>query len=113
MWSCLIDFPEHSAHAKTHANASHTAYKTALSQATKDLLPTDPVRLAVSYSFAMFAKDVLNSPTKSYHLIQCAIEDAAAYTAAHPHENFSSESQNEIQKLRNKLESWMNASASP
>jgi len=113
MWSCLVDFPEHSAHAKTHANASHTAYKTALSQATQDLLPMDPVRLAVSYSFAMFAKDVLKSPTKPYHLLQRAIEDAAAYTAAHPHEKFSSESQKEVQKLRNKLESWRNAFTSP
>jgi len=113
MWSCLIDFPEHTAHAKTHANASHTAYKTALSQAAKDLSPMNPLRLAVSYSFAMFAKDVLNSPTKSYHLVQRAIEDAAAYTATHPREQPSSESQKEVQKLRNKLESWRSASASP
>jgi len=73
----------------------------------------DPVRLAVSYSFAMFAKDVLKSPTKSYHLVQRAIEEAASYTAAHPHENFSPESQKEVQKLRNKLELWRNASTSP
>ena len=113
MWSCLIDFPEHSAHAKTHANASHTAYKTALSQATKDLSPMDPVRLTVSYSFATFARDVLKSPTKSCHLIQRAVEDAAAYTAANPREKFSSDSHKEVQRLRNKLEEWRNASTSP
>jgi len=113
MWSCLIDFPEHSAHAKTHANASGNAYNTALSQAAKDLPAVHPVRLAVSYSFAMFTKDVLNSPTKAYHLGKRAIEEAAAYTAAHPHEHFSPESQQEVQKLRSKLESWRNASISP
>ena len=113
MWSCLIDVPESSGHAKTHANASNNAYQTAHSQAVKDLCPMDPIRLTVSYSFATFARDVLNSQTKSYHIIQRAIEDAAAYTTAHPHEKFPAESHKEVQKLRKKLESWRNASASP
>ncbi|KAF9651719.1 14-3-3 protein [Thelephora ganbajun] len=113
MWTCLIDFPESSGHAKTHANASNNAYQTALSQAIKDLCPMNPVRLTVSYSFATFVRDVLNSPTKSCHIIQHAIEEAVAYAAARPHEKFSSESHKEVQKLRNKLESWRNASTSP
>lgn len=73
----------------------------------------DPVRLTVTYSFAVFARDVLNSQTKSCHIIQRAIEDAAAYTTAHPHDKFSSEAQKELQKLRRKLESWRNPSTSP
>ena len=113
MWTCLVDFPESSGHAKTHATASHSAYKMALSEATKGLSPMDPVRLSVSYSFATFARDVLDSPTKSFHLMQRAIDDAVAYSAAHPHEKFSSDAHKEIQKLRNKLESWRNASTSP
>jgi len=106
MWTCLNDFPESSGHAKTHAASSNSAYQTALQQAVKDLSPMDPVRLAVSYSFATFAREVLNSPQMSCHIIQRAVEDAAAYSTAHPHEKFSSESQKEFQKLRNKLESW-------
>jgi len=113
MWTCLIDFPESSGHAKTHANASNTAYQTAHAQAVKDLSPMDPVRLTVSYSFATFARDVLKSPPKSCSIIQSAIEDAAAYAAAHPRENFSSEAHKEVQKLRKKLESWRTASTSP
>lgn len=113
MWSSLIDFPESAGHAKTHANASHNAYQTAHSQALKDLSPMDPVRLTVSYSFAVFARDVLNALPKSCHIVQRAIEDAAAYTTAHPHEKFSTEAHNEVQKLRRKLESWRNTSTSP
>ena len=113
MWSCLIDFPESSSHAKTHANASNTAYQTAISQAIKDLSPMDPVRLSVSYSFGTFAKDVLNCPKKSCTIMQRAIEDATAYAKAHPHDKFSPESQSEIQKLSQKLDSWRNASTSP
>jgi len=113
MWSCLIDFPESSGHAKTHATASNTAYQTALSHAVNDLSPMDPVRLTVSYSFATFVRDVLHSQPRSIQIIQHAIEDAAAYAANHPHDKFSSESRNEVQKLRKKLESWRNASASP
>lgn len=112
MWTCLIDFPESSGHAKTHATASNTAYQTALQQAVKDLSPMDPVRLTVSYSFGTFVRDVLNSPQMSSHIIQRAVDDATAYEVAHPHEKFSSESYKEVQKLRKKLESW-NASASP
>ena len=113
MWSCLADFPESSGHAKTHANASNAAYQTALTQADKDLSPMDPVRLTVSYSYATFVRDVLDCPPKSCLIIQRAVEDAAAYVAAHPREKFSSEAQKEVQKLRNKLESWRNASSSP
>lgn len=113
MWTCLNDIPESGVHAKTHANASSTAYQTAHSEAVKYLRPMDPVRLTVSYSFATFARDVLDLPTKSCHIIQRAIEDAAAYAAAHPHEKPSSESQKEVEKLRKKLESWRNTSASP
>ena len=112
MWTCLNDFPENSGHAKTHAAASNTAYQTALQQAVKDLCPMHPVRLTVSYSFATFARDVLDSPQMSCHIIQRAIEDANAYSAAHPREKISSESHKELQKLRNKLESW-NSSKSP
>lgn len=113
MWSCLIDFPESSGHAKTHANASNNAYQTAHSQAVKDLCPMDPVLLTVSYSFATFARDVLNCQNRSCTIMQRAIDDAAAYAAAHPHEKFSPESRKEIQKLRKKLESWRNTSTSP
>lgn len=113
MWTCLKDYPESSSHAKTHANASHSAYQKAHSQAVEGLCPMDPVRLSVSYSFATFMKDVLNSTTKSCHLIQRAIEDAANYTTARPREKFSAESLNEVQKLRNKLESWRHTSISP
>ena len=113
MWTCLIDFPESSGHAGTHATASSTAYQTALQQARKDLSPMDPVRLTVSYSYATFARDVLQSQTMSCQIIQRAIEDAAAYAAVHPKEKFSSEAHKEVQKLRNKLESWRNASTSP
>ena len=106
MWTCLVDFPDCSGHAKTHASASHNAYQTALSEAVKGLSPMHPVRLSVSYSFATFARDVLNSPPKSCHLMKTAIEDAAAHAAAYPREKISSESQNEVKKLRKKLESW-------
>ena len=112
MWTCLSDFPESSGHAKTHATASNQAYQQAHEHA-EVLCPMNPVRLTVCYSFATFTRDVLNSPTKSCHIIQQAIEDAAAYTAAHPHEKFSPESYKEIQKLRKKLESWRNPSTSP
>ncbi|KAF9782208.1 14-3-3 domain-containing protein [Thelephora terrestris] len=113
MWSCLIDFPESSGHAKTHANASHNAYKTAHAQAVKDLYPMHPVRLSVSYSFAAFARDVLNSSTKSCQIIQRTIEEAADYTTAHPHDKFPPESHKEVQKLRKQLESLRSAHASP
>ena len=113
MWTCLNDFPESSVHAKTHANSSNTAYQTALNHASKDLSPMDPVRLTVSYSFATFTRDVLGNPGKSCSIIQRAIEDAAAYAAARPHEEPSSESRKEVQKLRQKLESWRKPSASP
>ena len=109
----MIDFPESSGRAKTHATASNTAYQTALQQAVKDLCPMDPLRLTVSYSFATFARDVLDSPQMSCHIIQRAIEDAATYVAAHPDKKFSSESHKEIQKLSNKLESWRDTSPSP
>lgn len=112
MWTCLVDFPESTGHAKTHANASHNAYQTAHSQALKDLCPIDPVRLTVSYSFATFARDALNS-SKSCTIMQKAIDDATAYTAAHPREKISAESHKEVQRLRKKLESWRNASTSP
>ena len=113
MWSCLVDFPESSGHAKTHANASNSAYQTAILQAAEGLSPIDPVRLSVSYSFGMFTKDVLNCPKKSCAIMQRAIDDARAYTDAHPHDRFSPESNREIQKLNQKLESWRDASSSP
>lgn len=109
----MIDIPESAGHAKTHATASNSAYQKAHSQALTDLCPMDPVRLTVSYSYATFVRDVLNSSTKSYHIIQQAIQEAADYTAAHPHEKFPPESHKEVQKLRKKLESWRNAPTLP
>ena len=100
-----MECPESNGHAKTHASASNTAYQKALQQATQDLTPMDPVRLAVSYSFATFVGDVLKSPPKAIGIIQRAVEDANTYVAAHPHEKFPGESYYEIKKLRSKLES--------
>lgn len=71
----------------------------------------DPVRLTVSYSFATFAKDVLNSPPKAINILQRAVEDANNYIATRPHEKFPSESYKEVQKLHSKLESWSTSSS--
>ena len=111
MCTCLNEFPDSSPHARTHVNSSNHAYQEALANA-KELSPMDPVRLTVSYSFATFTRDVLKSSNKAHSILRHAIEDAAAYATARPHEEFSPESRKEIQRLREKLESWRNT-ASP
>ncbi|KAH7001754.1 14-3-3 protein-domain-containing protein [Macrophomina phaseolina] len=63
---------------KVAAAAAHEAYKTAIDVAETELIPTDPIRLALALNFSVFYYVILNSPGRACHLAEQAFGDAIA-----------------------------------
>ncbi|OCB87240.1 14-3-3 protein [Sanghuangporus baumii] len=63
---------------KDHAAASLDAYKVAYKLALGSLEATHPTRLGLALNFAVYYRDVLNSPERACHLAKHAFDEAVA-----------------------------------
>ena len=96
MWQCLKDISQYS----MESSAAQCRYMNAVMLASK-LPPTNSVRLAVSYHYAKFTRDVLNERMESCEILEEAI---IAAEACNPATQTSSSSV--LKKLRKILSNW-------
>jgi len=61
---------------KQASDNSHDAYKSASEIATKDLAPTQPIRLGLALNFSVFYYEIMNAPDKACQLAKQAFDDA-------------------------------------
>lgn len=69
------------------------------------MIAINPVRLAVTLSFATFKKNFL--PDKqSFAILTNAMDASAVHILRHPHDTLANDSLNGLKEVYNKLKSW-------
>lgn len=90
---------------KDHAAASLDAYKLAYKLALGSLEATHPTRLGLALNFAVYYRDVLNSPERACHLAKHAFDEAVAVLDQMPDTTYR-DSLLILQLLRDDLMLW-------
>merc|ERR1712144_14294 len=90
---------------KAAAESARVAYDEALTEATKELPVTHPIRLGLALNFSVFHYEVLGNPDKACDMARTAFEEAIAEL-----DNVSEESYKDstliMQLLRDNLTLW-------
>ncbi|KAI5118974.1 hypothetical protein M0805_001113 [Coniferiporia weirii] len=90
---------------KGHAASSLEAYKLAYKLALNTLEATHPTRLGLALNFAVYYRDVLNSPERACHLAKHAFDEAVAVLDVMPESTYR-DSLLILQLLRDDLTLW-------
>lgn len=90
---------------KDYAGASLDAYKIAYKVALSTLEATHPTRLGLALNFAVYFRDVLNSPERACHLAKHAFDEAVAILDQMPESKYR-DSLLILQLLREDLTLW-------
>jgi len=90
---------------KNYATASLEAYKVAYKVALSTLEATHPTRLGLALNFAVYFRDVLNSPERACHLAKHAFDEAVAVLDQMPESKYR-DSLLILQLLREDLTLW-------
>ena len=90
---------------KDHAASSLDAYKVAYKLALGSLEATHPTRLGLALNFAVYYRDVLNSPERACHLAKHAFDEAVAVLDEMPEATYR-DSLLILQLLRDDLLLW-------